>query len=44
MEHCNGFPTYTNDEESIQTYENGPEANIGWYNSYDSTIGMMLYL
>ena len=44
MEHFNGFPKYTKVEASTRKDENGYEAKIYWTNSYDSTIGMMLYL
>ena len=44
MEHCNGFPTSTKVGAHIGTDENGYEAKIDCTNSYDSVIGIMLYL
>ena len=44
MEHCNGLPTPTKFESPLGKDENGSEANIYWYKSYASFIGMILYL
>ena len=44
MKHCHGFPTPTKVDAPLGTYANGSEANIYWLNSYNSVIGMMLYL
>ena len=44
MGHCNGFPTSTKAEATLGKYENGFEADRYCPNSYDSVIGMMLYL
>ena len=44
MEHCNGLPTPTNLEAHTGTYDNGSEAKRDCPNSYDSVIGIMLYL
>ena len=44
MDHCNGLQTPTKVEAPLGTYENGSEAKRDWTNSYDSVIGIMLYL
>ena len=44
MEHCNKFPKTTKVEAPLGIDANGSEAKIDWTNSYDSVIGMMLYL
>ena len=44
MEHCNGLPKTTKVEAPLGTDTNGYEAKRDWSNSYDSIIGMMLYL
>ena len=44
MEYFNGLLTPTKVEAPLGTYANGYEANRDWNNSYDSVIGMMLYL
>ena len=44
MDHYNGFPTPTKVYTPIGIYENGYETKRYWTNSYDSDIGMMLYL
>ena len=44
MEHCNGFPTPTKVEATLGADADGFEAKKYWPNSYDSIIGMMLYL
>ena len=44
MEHCNGFPTPAKVEAPLGTDAIGSEAKRDWTNSYDSVIGMMLYL
>ena len=44
MEHCNGLPTPTEVEALLGTDANGYEARRYWTNSYDSIIGMVLYL
>ena len=44
MEHCNGFPTPTKVAAPLGTDTNGSEAKRDWPNSYDSVIGMTLYL
>ena len=44
MQHCNGLPTPTKVEAPLGTDANGSEAKRDWPNSYDSVIGMMLYL
>ena len=44
MEYFNGLPTPTNVKANIGTDKNGSEANRYFPNSYDSVIGMMLYL
>ena len=44
MEHCNGLPTTTKFEAPLEKDANGSEAKRYWLNSYDSVIGMMLYL
>ena len=43
-EHCNGLPTTIKVDTTLGTDAHGSEANIDWTNSYDSVIGMMLYL
>ena len=44
MENCNGLPTPTKVEARLGTDTNGSEAKRDWPNSYDSIIGIMLYL
>ena len=44
MDHYNGLPRPTKVEAPIGTDYDGFEANRDWTNSYDSVIGMMLYL
>ena len=44
MEHSNGLPTTTKVEAPLGTDVNGSEDKGDWPNSYDSVIGMMLYL
>ena len=44
MEHFNGFPTPTKVDAPLGTDDNGYETKRYWINSYDSAIGMMLYL
>ena len=44
IEDCNGLPTTTKVEAPLGTEVNGSEAKKDWPNSYDSVIGMMLYL
>ena len=44
MEHFNGFPTPTKVEAPLGRDMNGSKAKRYWTNSYDSVIGMMLYL
>ena len=44
MEHCNWLPTTTNIEAPLVTDVNVSESKRYWNNSYDSVIGMMLYL
>ena len=44
MEDCNGLPTPIKVEASIGIDINGSEAKRDWPNSYDSIIGMILYL
>ena len=44
MDHCNGLPTPTKVEAPLLTDSNGSEAKRYWTNSYDSVIGMVLYL
>ena len=44
MEHCNGLKTPTKVEAPLVTDTKGYEAKRYWPNSYDSVIGMMLYL
>ena len=44
MEHCNGLPTPSKVDAPLGTDMNGSEAKRYWPNSYDSVIGMMLYL
>ena len=44
MEHCNGLPTPTKVEAPLGTDANVSEANRYCPNSYDSVIGMILYL
>ena len=44
MEHCNELPTHTNVETTIGSYENDLDNKIYWMDSYDSVIGVMLYL
>ena len=44
MEHYNGLPTPTKVEAPLGTDANGSEAKRDWTNSYDSVIGMVLYL
>ena len=44
MERCNGLPTPTKVEAPLGTDGNCSEAKRDWPNSYDSVIGMMLYL
>ena len=44
MEHFNGLQRPTKVEEPLGTYVNGSDTNIYCTNSYDSVIGIMLYL
>ena len=44
MEDRNGLPTPTKVEAPLGTDSNGSESKRDWPNSYDSVIGMMLYL
>ena len=44
MENFNRLPTPTKVESPRGTDDNGPGAKRDWTNSYDSVIGMMLYL
>ena len=44
MQHSNGFPAPTKVEEPLGTYATVYEANRDWTNSYNSVIGVMLYL
>ena len=44
MEHCNGLQITTKVEKPLGTYTDGSEAKIYWPRSYNSVIGMMLYL
>ena len=44
MEHCNGFPTPTKFKAPLGIDANVSEAKRDWPNSYDSVIGMTLYL
>ena len=44
MEDCNGLPTPTKVEEPLGTDANGSEAKRDCPKSYDSVIGMLLYL
>ena len=44
MKHSNGFPTPTKVETPLGTDANSSEAKRDWTNSYDSVIGMILYL
>ena len=44
MEHCNELPITNKAESPIGKNKNGYDAKIYWNNSYDSVIGMILYL
>ena len=44
MDNYNGLPTPTKVEAPLGTDVNGSEAKRDWPNSYDSILGMMLYL
>ena len=44
MDHCNRLPTPTKIEAPLGTDADGYECNRDWTNSYDSVIGMILYL
>ena len=44
MEDCNGLRTPTKVEAPLGIDVNGSEDDRDWLNSYDSVIGMMLYL
>ena len=44
MEHCNGLPTPNKVDAPLGTDANGSEYKRDWTNSYNSIIGMMLYL
>ena len=44
MGNFNGLQTPTKVEESMETYDNGPETKIDWNNSCAYVIEMMIYL
>ena len=44
MYYCNGLPTPTKVQAPLGTDNNGYKSKIYWNNSYDSVIGMMLYM
>ena len=44
MEHCNRLLTPTKVKAPLGKDMDGSEAKRDWHNSYDSVIGMMLYL
>ena len=44
MEHFNGLPTLTKAEAPLEIDVNGSEVDRDWNNSYDSVLGIMLYL
>ena len=44
MDHCNRLTTTTKVEDPLRIYKNCPKDKKYFTNSYDSVIGMMLYL